>query len=169
MRKKPQEFESKWDGEATSHIGKCGIFGVYLEELTVDGAWDSTLEAATAAEIFKVSVIFTKKKKRTSSTGTEPEAHFFFEIPRETLDGAFARGHARESRALSQEREQIVKLADADTSMRGGEQRRRRDGEQREHLVKMNTSGLRGGVQQEVRKKGDGELCEIDESKNMEA
>ena len=43
-------------------LEKCGILEVYME-LTVDRAWGSALEAAAAAEIFKVSmVIFTREK-----------------------------------------------------------------------------------------------------------
>ena len=57
MRKKPQEYEAKRDGDRPQAIPeKCDIFGVYLEELTLDGAWGSALEASVAAEIFKVAV-----------------------------------------------------------------------------------------------------------------
>ena len=60
MRKKAKEYEEKWDGDRPQE--RCGIFGVYLEELPVDGACGSALEAAAAAEIFKVSVVmFTKE------------------------------------------------------------------------------------------------------------
>ena len=76
MRTKAKEHEEKWHGDrpqATQE--KCGIFGVFLEELTLDGAWGSALEASVAAEIFKVSVImFTKEKayvlNRNGTKGT---------------------------------------------------------------------------------------------------
>ena len=78
MRKKAQQFEEKWDGDRPQATPeKCGIFGVYLEELTDDGAWGSALEAAAAAEIFKVSVvIFTKEKSVRPQQERSQRAHF---------------------------------------------------------------------------------------------
>ena len=48
MPKKPQEFESKLDGGRPQAIPeKCGMFGVYLEELMVHGARGSAVKFHT--------------------------------------------------------------------------------------------------------------------------
>ena len=136
MRKKAKEYEGKWDGDrpqATQE--KCGIFGVYLEELTVDGAWGSALEGSAAAEIFKVSVVmFTKERERTCSTRAEPRTRSSLKIHmkhwtvlvREDMPEKVTA--AKNVPALSSEQpEQIDKMANADTKgMRGGSRTRRR-------------------------------------------
>ena len=97
MRKKPQEHETKWNGDRPQAVSEnCGIFGVYLEELTVDGAWGSALEASVAAEFFKVSVVvFTKEKACLQQKWSQ--RHHLHEVPRETLDGSASGTHAGES------------------------------------------------------------------------
>ena len=53
MRKKAKEYEEKWDMEGDCRPRRRSVesLGSTLEELTVDGAWSSALEAAAAPEV----------------------------------------------------------------------------------------------------------------------
>ena len=68
MRKKAKEFEEKWDGDRPqASQERCGIFGVYLKELTV---W--FLRQRRRPRFSRSRWSCSRKRKRTCPTGTEP-------------------------------------------------------------------------------------------------
>ena len=129
---------------------------MYLEEVTVDGAWGSALEAAAAAEIFNVSVVIFIGEgayvlNRNGVKGTvflKFHARHWTAFLRDDMPEKVTA--AKNVPALSSEQgEQIDKLAKADTKdMKGGDRTRtERSDERREHQVNTNTGSLGGGSQ----------------------